>query len=140
MVQHPVVCNVRSDSLDPFSKSFQDIFVEGVINCLSLRYKFFVHNAMAVENTMIIVFTLDLLKRAFFGRRELFACHSALCRLVSGSESNTRDSSPVITLSKKKNLAQFRIFPANPDKFPTGSLFAPQTSISAPVSHVHMVC
>jgi len=31
VVQHPVVCNVRSDSLDPFSKSFQDIFVEGVI-------------------------------------------------------------------------------------------------------------
>jgi len=49
VVQHPIVCNVRSDSLDPFLKSFQDTFVEGVINCLSWRYKFFVHNAMAVE-------------------------------------------------------------------------------------------
>ena len=77
--------NVPSDSLDPFSKSFQDIFVEGVINCLSWRYKFFVHNATAAEKkTIIMVFTLDLLMRAFFGR-ELFVCHSSLCRLVSGS-------------------------------------------------------
>ena len=29
-LQHPIVCNVPSDSLDPFSKSCQDIFVEGV--------------------------------------------------------------------------------------------------------------
>jgi len=49
VVQHPVVYNVSSDLPDPFSKSFQDIFVEGVINCLSWRYKFFVHNATAVE-------------------------------------------------------------------------------------------
>ena len=35
--------------LDPFSKSFQDIFVKGVINCQSWRYKFLVHNATAVE-------------------------------------------------------------------------------------------
>ena len=49
VVQRPVVCNVRSDMLEPLSNSFQDIFVEGVINCLSWRYKFFVHNATAVE-------------------------------------------------------------------------------------------
>jgi hypothetical protein len=49
VVKHPVVCIVRSDSLDLFSKSFQDIFVEGVINCLSWTYKLFVHNATAVE-------------------------------------------------------------------------------------------
>ena len=49
MLQHPVVCNDPSDSLDPFSKSLQDIFVEGMINCRSWRYKFFVHSAMAVE-------------------------------------------------------------------------------------------
>jgi len=49
VVQHPFVCNVHSDSLDPFSKSFQDIFVEDVINCLSWMYKFFVHNPTAVE-------------------------------------------------------------------------------------------
>ena len=36
----------------PFSKSFQDIFVEGVINCLFWRYNFFVHNAMAVEKKL----------------------------------------------------------------------------------------
>ena len=85
----------------PVFEVVQDISVEGVINCLSWRYKFFVHNAMAVEKTITIVFTLDLLIRAFFGRGELFVCHSALCRLVSGSQSNTRHSSPVITLSKK---------------------------------------
>ena len=33
----------------PVFESFQDIFVEGVIKCLSWRYKFFVHNATAVE-------------------------------------------------------------------------------------------
>ena len=33
----------------PVSKSFQDIFVEGVINSLSWRCKFFVHNATTVE-------------------------------------------------------------------------------------------
>ena len=49
VVQRPVVCNVRSDMLEPLSNSFQDIFVEGVINCLSWRYKLFVHNATAVE-------------------------------------------------------------------------------------------
>jgi hypothetical protein len=49
VVQHPIICNVHSDSLDQFLKLFQDIFVEDVINCLSWRYKFFVHNAMAVE-------------------------------------------------------------------------------------------
>ena len=49
VVQHPIVCNVRSDSLDSFSKSFQDIFLEDVVNCLSWRYKFLVHNATTVE-------------------------------------------------------------------------------------------
>jgi len=59
VLQHPIVCsNVPSDSLDQFSKSFQDIFVEGVINCLSWRYKFFVHNVTAVEKLIIIIFTL----------------------------------------------------------------------------------
>ena len=33
----------------PVFDSFQDIFVEGVINCLSWMYKFFVHNATAVK-------------------------------------------------------------------------------------------
>ena len=49
VLQHPIVCNVPSDLLDLFSKLFQDIFVEGVINCLSWRYKYFVHNATAVD-------------------------------------------------------------------------------------------
>jgi len=49
VVQHPIVCNVLSDLLDPFFKLFQDIIVEGVINCLSWRYKFFVHNTMDVK-------------------------------------------------------------------------------------------
>jgi hypothetical protein len=31
VVQHPIACNVLSDLLDPFSKLFQDIFVESVI-------------------------------------------------------------------------------------------------------------
>ena len=47
-------------------------------DCLSWRYKFFVHNATADEKTIITVFTQDLLMCAFFGRGELFVCHSAL--------------------------------------------------------------
>jgi hypothetical protein len=39
VVQHPIVCNARVDSLDPFSKPLQDIFVDGVINCLPWRFK-----------------------------------------------------------------------------------------------------
>jgi len=49
VLQHPIVSNVPLDSLDPFSKSFKDIFVKGVINCLPWRYKFFVHNATAFK-------------------------------------------------------------------------------------------
>jgi len=49
VLQPPIVCNVPSDSLDTFSKSFQDFFVEGMIKCLYWRYKCFVHNATAVE-------------------------------------------------------------------------------------------
>jgi hypothetical protein len=71
VLQHPIVCDFPSDSLDRFSKLFLNIFVEGMINCLSGRYKFFVYNATAVEKTIIMVFTLDLLMRAFFGG-ELF--------------------------------------------------------------------
>ena len=43
-------------------------------------------------------------------------------------------------MQKKKKLGQFRIFPANPDKFPTGSLFAPQTSFSARILHKFFAC
>jgi hypothetical protein len=43
----------------------------------------FVHNATAVKK-QVTVFTLDLLMHAFFGRGELFMCHSALSCLVSG--------------------------------------------------------
>ena len=53
------------------------------------------------RETIIMVFTLGLLMRAFFGWGKLFVCHSSLCRLVSVSLSNTHDSSSVITLCKK---------------------------------------
>ena len=91
-----------------------------------------------VMTSIIMVFTLDLLMRAFFGRGELFVCHSSLCRL-----SRDRSRTPMIhllLLLYAKNLAQFRIFSANPDKFPTGSLFAPQTSFSAPILHKCFAC
>jgi hypothetical protein len=35
VVQHPIAWNVFSDLLDPFSKSFKDIFIDGMINYLS---------------------------------------------------------------------------------------------------------
>jgi len=46
----------------------------------------------------------------------------------------------LLLLLYAKNLVEFRVFPANHDKFPTGSLFAPQTSFSAPILHVQMFC
>ena len=75
---------------------------------------------------------------AFFGRGELLVCHSSLCRLVSGSFSNTHYSSPVITLCKI--WGRFRVFPANHDKFRNGSLFAPQTCFSATILHNFFAC
>jgi len=39
-----------------------------------------------------------------------------------------------------KNLAQSRIFLANPDKFPTSSLFAPKKSFSTLGLHKHFAC
>jgi hypothetical protein len=38
-MQDPIACNVLSDSLGPFSKSFQDIFVEDVIKLSVLELK-----------------------------------------------------------------------------------------------------
>jgi len=103
VVQHPIVCNVRSGSLDPFSKSFQDIFVEGVINCLSWRYKFFAHNAKVVEITIIIVFTLDLLMSAFFGRGEL-SCVIPHFAVWSRDRSPTPIIHLLLLLYQKKSL------------------------------------
>jgi hypothetical protein len=100
-VQHPIVCTVPLDSLGPFSKSFQDIFVEGMINCLSWRYKFFVHNATAVEKNNKRCFHPESAHVCFLQTRKSFVCHSALCSSVSGQQSNTHDLSRVITLSKK---------------------------------------
>lgn len=37
VVQHPGTCNVSSDTLGPFFKSFQHIFAEALFNCLSWR-------------------------------------------------------------------------------------------------------
>ena len=46
----------------------------------------------------------------------------------------------LLLLLYAKKLTQFRVFPANPDKFPTGSLFAPQTSFLAPILHKFFAC
>jgi len=72
VVQHPVVCNVRSDSLDLFSKSFQDIFVEGMINCLSWRYKFFAHKNTVVEKNNNHTFHPVSAQACFLRRRRTF--------------------------------------------------------------------
>ena len=54
-------------------------------------------------------FIFDLLILVFFGRGELFVCHSELCRLFSGSYSKIHDSSPVMTCLKTK-IAIFDVF------------------------------
>ena len=71
--------------------------------------------------------------RAFFGRGEL------LCAIPDFAVwSQDRSRTPIIhllLLLYAKHLAEFQVFPVNPDKFPTGSLFAPQTSFSVPILH-----
>ena len=84
------------------------------------------------------VFTLDLLMRAFFGWGELFVCHSSLCRLVR--DHSRRPMIHILLLFYGKNLPLFQDFPANPDKFATCSLFAPQTNFSAPILHKFFTC
>ena len=57
--------------------------------------------------------------------------------------SRHRSRTPMIhslLLLYAKNLAQFRVFPANPDKFPTVSFFSPQTSFSAQILHKFFAC
>jgi len=46
----------------------------------------------------------------------------------------------LLLLRYAKKLAKFRVFPANPDKIPTDSLFAPQTSFLAPILHKFFAC
>ena len=125
VLKQPVVCNVRSDSPDQFSKSFQGIFAEGVINCLSCRYKFFVHSGTAVGGgggPIIIVFTLDLLMRAFFGRNP-FVCHSTICRLVSGIVVEHPWFISCYYFTPQKIWLNFESCQQILTKFPTGSLF-----------------
>jgi len=57
---------------DLFTKSFQDIFVEGVITVRPGGTNSLCTMSWLSEKTIIIVFTLDLLMHAFFGRGELF--------------------------------------------------------------------
>ena len=127
VVQHSVVCNVRSDSLDPFSKSFHQISVKGLINCHSWRYKFLVHDATAVAKNNNHCFHLGSAHACFFSDEENFSCAIPNFAVWSRDRSQT-PMIHLLLLLYPKNLAQFRVFPANPDKFPTSSLFAPQTS------------
>ena len=134
VLQHPIDCNVASDSLDPFSKSFQNIFVEDVISCLSWRYKFFVHNATAVEKINNHVFHPGSAHACFLRTRRTFRVPLLTLPFGLGIIVGT-PMIHLLLLLYAKNLAQFRVFPENPDKYPTGSLFTPQTSFSAPILH-----
>jgi len=75
---------------------------------------------------------------AFF-RQEKISCaipHFAIWSRDCSQTSNIH----LLLLLYPKNLAQFRVFPVNPDKFPTGLLFAPQRSFSALVLHKFFTC
>ena len=138
-VAAPNRLHVPSDSLDQFSKSFQGIFVEGVINCLSWRYKLFVHNATAVAKKNKHCFHPGSAHVCFLQTRRTFRV--PFCTLPFGLGIVVKHPWFICCYYFiQKNLVQFRVFPANPDKFPTGSLFAPQTSFSALVLHRFFAC
>ena len=139
VLQHPIVCNVLSDSLDTFSKSFQDIFVEVMINCLSWRYKFFVHNATAVEKNNNHGFHPGSAHVCFLRMTRTFHVPFLPHFAIWSRDRNRTPMIHLLLLLYAKNLAQFRVFPANPDKFPTSSLFA-QISFLAPILHKFFTC
>lgn len=106
-MQHPIFCNVISELLTPFLKSFQDSFVEGIIDqeiCPGGKHFLWIITQLS-KKIIVIIFTLDLLMHTFFGQGEFFMCHSSLCRFISGLYSNTQ----ILSLFSK---------------FLTGSLFA----------------
>jgi len=139
MVQHPIVCNVHSDLLDPFSKSFQDIFVEDAIKCLSWRYKFFVHNATAVEKNNNHSFHPGSAHACFLSTRRTFRVPYPHFAIWSWDHSQT-PMIHLLLLLYPKNFAQFQVFPANLDKFPTGSLFAPQAFLGTSFAQIFRMC
>ena len=47
VMQHPSVRNLWPDTMNPFSESFKDLF----INCLSWRHEFVMNNTLTVEKT-----------------------------------------------------------------------------------------
>lgn len=95
MVHHPVIYSVFSDSLDKFSKLFEDVFVEHLINCLFWRSKLFVYNSTASKSC----FESEAAHLRFHLTRENFVSNFSFCNLLSGSY--TKDLSPTIILSKK---------------------------------------
>lgn len=56
---------------------------------------------VASKKAMNMLFTRDMLMRAFFGSGDAEVSHSELCLFDSGSYSMTQVTSPVTTLSKK---------------------------------------
>ena len=112
--------------------------VEGVINCLSWRYKLFVHNATAVEKSNNHGFHPGS-AHACFHRSRTFRV--LFLNLPFGLGIIVKHPGFISCYYfMQKNLGQFRVFPENPDKFPTGLLFAPQTSFSAPILHKFFAC
>ena len=143
VVQHPVVCNVRSDSLYPFSKWLQDSFVEGVINCLSCWYKFFVHNATAVEKNNDHSFHPGSAHAFFLRTTRTFRVPIRTLPFGLGIiVEHPRFISCYYFI--QKIWLNFESSQKIMTNFQTGSLFAPQKSFSALVlhnfSHVQIIC
>ena len=51
VMQHPSVCNLLPDTMNPFYELFKDLTIVLFINCLSLRHEFLMNNALTVEKT-----------------------------------------------------------------------------------------
>ena len=49
VMQHPSVCDLWLDKMNPFSESFKDLTIVLLINCLSWRHEFLLNNTLTVE-------------------------------------------------------------------------------------------
>ena len=128
VLQHPVVCIVPSDSLGPFSKSFQ---CPGGTNSLCTT-------PLLSKKNNNHGFHPGSAHACFLRTRRTFRVPFFI--LAFGLQVVVEYPWFISSYYFMQKFTQFRVFPSNPDKFPTVSLFAPQRSFSAPILHIFFAC
>ncbi|GJQ74581.1 hypothetical protein Trydic_g21442 [Trypoxylus dichotomus] len=99
VMQDPRASNDRSQN--SFPQTFKDLTIKGLIYCLALRSECFLDNSSRIIKDDNHELDSGFADTDFVGWGDASTCHSALCRCVSKSYSNTHASSPVFTRSMK---------------------------------------